>query len=231
MNRIIRSAVAAAALATVATLPAEAQTKFLTGASTGFGVDAGGFTMEEASGFGGGISLAANGLFDVGLGANRYSFNEGFAGQDLTAYGVVPSAAVHIVKPSASRPLGLTVAGSYEWITYADDVLDDADVDMKGSFYTLGGGLYSKFRVSSVVDVLPTLHVQHRAATVEQEDPLGNALSSDKTGTDFSFTPSVGFSLGPVNVLHLDPTVTVNDRKETSFKVSMGFALPIKVAG
>jgi hypothetical protein len=217
---------AAAAVALTASTTS-AQTQFLDGNASGFGVNVGLINGEASTGFGGEVSLSSNGLFDLGVGLNRYSIDDEEMGlTELSALGVAPRVNVHLMRQSKAVPFSVMATGSYEWVSYSGDLLDDLDVDMTGASYDFGGALYTRFALNPVLDLVPSVAVRHVENKIETEDALGAAVSRDDTGTTFSVTPSLGFKLGPVNILNLNPTLEFGDNRETKFELSLGLAIP-----
>ena len=206
---------------------ASAQSKYLGGGTTGLGFDIAALALDGGSGFGGSAGFSVAGVLDLGLGVKRYSFDEQAGAVDVAAVGIVPSAGLTIRPKNGLLPIGLTLNVSYEWVTFTDDFLDDLQIDMTGSFVSIGGGIWGQMRLSSMFDLYPTVNVSHRESILETTDPLGNGLSSEETGTEVAVTPALGLSLGPVSILSLNPTVTVSDARSPTYEVSVGIALPI----
>ena len=83
----------------------QSQGKFLEKNENGIGVGAGFATGSNATNFGGLLSYTHKGMLEVGAGLNRFDFDDGGAGLEMSSLQISPFVNVHALKQTKEMPI------------------------------------------------------------------------------------------------------------------------------
>jgi len=203
---------------------AHAQSFVLDKGQSGFGITGSFSTNDDISGFTGGVGYSFSGVFDLGISVGRFGFDQQFFGEDLNATTISPYASYFVVKQDEQTPVSFAVNGSYERQMYSNDVLSDFDIDMTGSFFSIGASLYRMIEASETMNIQPAIGFSYITGEIKIEDSTESITESDNT-TFFALGLSLIFRTSPTNTFVVTPTLGFGD-DVTTFGLTLGLALP-----
>jgi opacity protein-like surface antigen len=200
---------------------ADAQNRFFADGQNGVGLRLGLGNSEDTSSFGASFTYTVNGLFDLGIGFSRASFDEDEWGENFTGTAIIPFVAAGIVRPSETSYLGIDLEGQYESLSYSGDALDVFGWDMSGHSYAFGASLYLRLESSPGLTVYPRAGLAYASVTAKIEDSFGDSL--EDTNEDVLLSASVDFQINQRIVI--SPAFSHFDGS-SSWGISLGFILP-----
>ncbi len=198
---------------------------FLDKGVSGFGIGAGFGTNEDVTSFGGSVGYSFNGIFDIGLDINRFSFDQKLLGDDLSAITISPSVAFHALKQNENIPVSISLGAGYDYQKYSNDALDALNIDMTGGFFSIGASIFGYFKVAPSMKIQPALGVTYVTGEMKLEDDAGNSETSDDNTTVFGLGISLVFVISHKNVLAITPRINFTE-DNTSFVLNFSFILP-----
>lgn len=203
------------------------QGAYLDRGQSGFGIGAGFSTNEDVTGIGGSVGYSVSGIFDFGISVDRFSFDQKLFGEDLSATVISPSVTFYALKQNEDLPISFAIGAGYDWQTYANDVLDDNNVDMTGGFFSVGGSLFGYFQASNSFRIQPSVGFSYVTGELKVEDNNGNEETEKDDTTVFGLGLGLAFNTSPSNVFVISPRVSISEGT-TSFGVGLTFILGTK---
>jgi len=132
-----------------------------------------GFTPDEGTNtFAGGIGFSANGVFDFGVVGSYLSGDED---DEPGSYGigVQPFIGIHVLKPAATMPLGLSMRAGYQYTSLHSDLIERFDATVIAWIFTLESQLHAS------LDVSPTLRVRPHGGVTYFSTQLETRIDGD----------------------------------------------------
>ena len=198
-----------------------AQGIFLQEQQSGFGVSAGFASADEATtlSLSGGYLL--DGMFEGGLTLARTTFDD----TELNTTGIAPYVAFYPIRQGEDLPISVRLAAAYEFASVSGDALDTAELDAKGSGYSLGGAVFLSLEATPKLDIVPLVGVSYVGTNVEIEDGFGNSVEFDESYVVFALSAGFAFEASTSGLFTVTPTLGISDG-ETSFGIAAGYVLP-----
>ena len=192
MKRILISVILSLSIAFVVS-PAFSQNRYYLDGQNGISI-AGTFQGgEDYTAFGAIVDFTVNGIFDLGVGLARASFDQDEYGPNFSSFEVSPYLLVSLVRPSGISSVGFDLGFSYGSSTSSGDVLDANNVDMLSSGYNAGGEVYFNINSSPGLRILPALSISYTSVTSKIESDYGG--SEEETVSGVSMGAEVSFFL------------------------------------
>ena len=207
------------------------QGKFLEKNENGVGIGAGFGTGGDATNYGGLLSYTHKGMLEVGAGLNRFEFDDGGAGLEMSSLQISPFVNVHALKQSQQMPISLAFGGAYRSESYSSDAMDQTGLELTSSGFVAGGMVYRSFQASKTINIVPDAAVTYYSATLKMTDT--NTQTESETDADltlFSLGASVAAPLSSGNTLNFRAGVDIPDEGDARFNASIGFLLPINMS-
>lgn len=192
MQRTAISIILVLAIATLASTAAAQNRYYLDGQN---GISIGGTFQggEDYTAFGAVVDFTVNGIFDLGVGLARASFDQDIYGPNFSSFEVSPYILVSLVRPSEISPVGFDLGFSYTSSTISGDVLDNNNEDMLSSGYNAGGEVYFNINSSPGLRIIPALSISYTSVKGKIEYDSGG--SDEETVSGVSLGAEVSFFL------------------------------------
>lgn len=208
----------------ISTFPAVvfSQGYYLERGQSGFGVSGGFSSNKDASLVSGSVGYSAAGTFDFGLSVSQISFADKFLGEEITAMSRSPYVTVHAVKQNETTPFSVALSASYVNDTYSSRALDDNNLEMFSTGYTIGLALYGDVVASPTMKVQPKIGIKYFDSEAEIKDNVGNSITAKEDGTIVGLGFALLFQATSQSIFGISPSVSVN-KSNKSFSIDAGF--------
>jgi hypothetical protein len=189
----------------------------------GFGFGAGFSSSENTTQLGASAGYVFVPAFEIGVGVSRSSSDE----TDVTTTSVGPFVAVYPVRQSNDFPLSVYLGGSYSFVSFAGDAIDqleDQGVDLSGNVIGVQVGVYRSFDASDTFKIIPYAGVGYSRQNTEASG-FGESESNSEETTYFTVSGSLLFETSETTHFALTPSASFGD-EDSSFGISASLALP-----
>jgi hypothetical protein len=199
------------------------QSEFLPSGQSGIQASAGFLSNSEASGFYGGLGYSFSGNFDIGFSVGRYGYDNSFYDENLSAIALSPYFNFLPVKQSGQIPVSISLGAAFERSTFSSDILDLADLDMTGDYFSFGSSLFTNITVSEAMIIQPGLGVTYITGVTKLKNP-NESISETNNATLFSLRTSLIFNNSERNSFVMSPSVSFSEDL-TSFGLSLSYII------
>jgi len=200
----------------------QAQSVFIESGKSAVGVSADGVLGSNAAGFGVGFGYSVSGMLDLGLGIGRLTYDDDELGTDLNEMVWGPSVGVYLMKQSAYIPLSIGLGGSFSRSKVSGDVLDLLDLELTGTYWSVGGNVSRLVHLSEQTDFVPAFGISHTKSKAKLRDDFGHSVSGKSGNTSFTVGFAYAFAMADGSKMYLHPAVSFGDDDPT-FSFTVGF--------
>ena len=206
----------------VFTITVHSQGSFLEIGQSAFSIGGGFSSNKDVTGFGGSVSYSVSGIFDFGVSIDHFSFKQQLLDEGSSATVISPSIAFYALKQNEDNPFSFAIGAGYEWQNYSNDVHDEYNIDMTGSFFSIGASLFGYYTQSIYMRIQPSISFTYVTGEIKVKDNNGNEETEDDNATVFGFGLSLGFDISPKNIFAITPRVSYSEGT-SSFGLGLAF--------
>lgn len=188
------------------------------------------FSGDKFYGYEISFGFSINGVFDIGLGISRYSFDnpDSLDNFDLKGISLFPSISYHLLKQSENTPVSIAIGISYKIDFYSSQFLKDQHPhrppDMSASGISYGSIVYSTAKMSDSFQIMPELGIIYDSNNliidtgfISGENEYSDDLLSLKVGLNFRFASSN-------SAFYFNPGIIAN-KYDNNYTITMSFII------
>lgn len=217
MKNYVARGLLAILLGTLWAHPVLAQSRLFPTDQSGFSLGAGFSSADDVSSIGAVIAVTAKARFDFGIAVSRLSFDSSVVGTDGTGVEIRPFVTWAVVRPTASRKLGVELAAGYaKGVFHSDGFRTEGWLQGRDAL-NVGANFYFRLRSSPGLVIYPGFSVDY--VKFDLDGGLSQAQDDDATayGLDLTF-------LMDENVFITPSYQSLGGEK--SMGLSIGFLIP-----